>query len=148
MSDKKQKEEHVFTKREGDYYLSIVFNGFPQVGKMSFLIEILKGDIDNLDIQFKDRQIYENIDGAIEFGLAKLRYVAGYVEWHNKTPIPEWCPIKINKKIIQYDLNNNIVNEWNSGQEIKKRLNYNASAISECCRGIRKKYKNYIWEFK
>ena len=27
--------------------------------------------------------------------LPKLRYVAGYVEWHDKTPIPEWCPCKI-----------------------------------------------------
>lgn len=25
----------------------------------------------------------------------KLRYIAGYVEWTDKTPIPEWCPAKI-----------------------------------------------------
>jgi hypothetical protein len=25
----------------------------------------------------------------------KLSYVAGYVEWHDKTPIPNWCPLKI-----------------------------------------------------
>jgi hypothetical protein len=28
---------------------------------------------------------------------AKLRYIAGYVEWHDKTPIPDWCPCKISK---------------------------------------------------
>ena len=28
----------------------------------------------------------------------KLRYIAGYVEWHDKTPIPEWCPCKIEEK--------------------------------------------------
>ena len=27
--------------------------------------------------------------------LLKLRYIAGYVEWNSKTPIPEWCPCKI-----------------------------------------------------
>lgn len=27
--------------------------------------------------------------------LPKLRYIAGYVEWHDKTPIPEWCPCKL-----------------------------------------------------
>lgn len=27
--------------------------------------------------------------------LLKLRYIAGYVEWHDKTPIPLWCPCKI-----------------------------------------------------
>ena len=20
--------------------------------------------------------------------------IAGYVEWHDKTPVPDWCPIK------------------------------------------------------
>jgi len=24
--------------------------------------------------------------------LKKLRKIAGYVEWRDKTPIPEWCP--------------------------------------------------------
>ena len=27
--------------------------------------------------------------------LPELRYIAGYVEWYDKTPIPEWCPAKI-----------------------------------------------------
>jgi len=60
----------------------------------------------------------------------------------------EWLPKILNKKIIQYDLNKIKIKEWSSGQEIKRLLNFNASAVSECCRGIRKKYKNYIWEFK
>ena len=25
--------------------------------------------------------------------LEKLSYVAGYVEWHDKTEIPDWCPL-------------------------------------------------------
>ena len=31
-------------------------------------------------------------------GLKKLRKIAGYVEWHDKTPIPEWCPCKIKEE--------------------------------------------------
>jgi len=31
--------------------------------------------------------------------LPKLRYIAGYVEWSDKTPIPEWCPAKIEEKV-------------------------------------------------
>ena len=27
--------------------------------------------------------------------VVKLRYIAGYVEWNDKTPIPKWCPNKI-----------------------------------------------------
>lgn len=59
-----------------------------------------------------------------------------------------WTPVKMNKEILQLDLDNNFIKEWKSGQEVKRELGYNASAISECCRGIRKKYKNYIWKFK
>jgi hypothetical protein len=60
----------------------------------------------------------------------------------------EWKPINSKKKIIQYDLNDNFVCEWESGQQIKTTLNYSASTISECCRGIRKRYENYVWKFK
>lgn len=28
--------------------------------------------------------------------LPRLKYIAGYVEWNDKTPIPKWCPCKIN----------------------------------------------------
>jgi hypothetical protein len=30
-----------------------------------------------------------------DYRLKKLSYVAGYVEWRDKEPIPNWCPIKL-----------------------------------------------------
>ena len=30
---------------------------------------------------------------------------------------------------------------------IKKELGFNASAISKCCRGVRKQYKQFKWKF-
>ena len=73
--------------------------------------------------------------------------IKGIKNYFNTKKI-DWKPVDTTKKVIQYDLNENVVREWNSGQEIKRVLNYNASAISECCRGIRRRYKNYIWKFK
>jgi len=31
----------------------------------------------------------------------KSKKIAGYVEWHeeNKTPVPDWCPIKLNDEV-------------------------------------------------
>lgn len=55
--------------------------------------------------------------------------------------------ILINKKVGQFDIDDNLIKLWNSGQEIKRVMNYNASAISECCRGIRKLYKGFKWKF-
>lgn len=39
----------------------------------------------------EDRRLFIKDDSK----LPKLRYIAGYVEWHDKTPIPEWCPCKL-----------------------------------------------------
>lgn len=67
--------------------------------------------------------------------------------YFNKNKV-KWEPIVTKKSIVQYDLNGNLIKEWISGQEIKQNLGFNASAISECCRGIRKRYKGFIWKFK
>jgi group I intron endonuclease len=52
------------------------------------------------------------------------------------------------KPIIQYDLEDNFIKEWESATEAAKSLNKPSSALSECCSGKRKKAYNYIWRFK
>ena len=37
-------------------------------------------------VEIKERRDYKS-----------LSFVAGYVEWRDKTPIPEWCPIRLEK---------------------------------------------------
>lgn len=66
---------------------------------------------------------------------------------HFDTNNIKWTPKKLNKPIIQYDLNENFIKEWSSAYEANK-YNFNNSGISKCCRGERKKYKNFIWKFK
>lgn len=62
-----------------------------------------------------------------------------YIKWETKN----------NKKsIIQMGLDSKPIKEWESGNQIKNELKFNSSAISECCRGIRKSYKGFIWKFK
>lgn len=58
-----------------------------------------------------------------------------------------WTAIDTKKSIIQFK-DQEIICEWSSGQEVKRVLGYNASAISECCRGVRKQYKGFQWQFK
>lgn len=52
------------------------------------------------------------------------------------------------KIILQYDLNNNFIKEWDSMTGISRELGISQSNISQCCRGIRKTYKKFIWKFK
>lgn len=67
--------------------------------------------------------------------------------YFNKNKI-KWEAIKVKKNILQFDLEGNFIKEWSSGSEISKVLGYDCSAISACCRGIRKSHKKFIWKFK
>ncbi len=52
------------------------------------------------------------------------------------------------KKVVQYDLDNNLICEYESTREAARTLNIQNSIISRCCRGLKKTYKNSIWKYK
>lgn len=52
------------------------------------------------------------------------------------------------KKIIQYDLNNNFIKEWESISEASRNLNLNRGDIGTCCRKKKGTVGGYIWKFK
>lgn len=54
---------------------------------------------------------------------------------------------KKNFKIYQYDLNNNLINTWNTYKEITDSLGICRTGIYQCCTGKLKTYKNYIWSY-
>ena len=52
------------------------------------------------------------------------------------------------KKVHQYDLQGNLIRQWNSTREIERELKISHSLISSCCRGERDLVKDYIWKYK
>jgi hypothetical protein len=52
------------------------------------------------------------------------------------------------RKIDQYDLDNNLIKEWNSIKDIMKENNYTRSPIALCLNGAREKGYGYIWKYK
>lgn len=52
------------------------------------------------------------------------------------------------KKVLQFDRNNNFIKEWKSASEAERKLKISQANISACCRGVRKTTGNYIWRFK
>lgn len=52
------------------------------------------------------------------------------------------------KAVLQYDLNGNFIQEWDSGLEAAKKLNLHQTGISSCCNGILKSAGKFIWKFK
>lgn len=66
----------------------------------------------------------------------------------------EWCTGLYNiryskaKKIIQYDLNDNFIKEWESISDAAKELNIPTTHISKCCLGKLNKTHSYKWRYK
>lgn len=50
------------------------------------------------------------------------------------------------KQVMQLTLDGELVKIWCSANECK-RNGFNQGAVSACCRGEIKKYKNYIWKY-
>jgi group I intron endonuclease len=61
-------------------------------------------------------------------------------------PTTVWANIK--KSVLQYDLNNNFIKEWDSAKEASKSLNIAIQHITACCRGEVKKTHNNKFMYK
>ena len=52
------------------------------------------------------------------------------------------------RKVAQYDLNNNLIQIFDSITEAAQSIGvFNGAHITECCKGKRKKCGGYIWKF-
>jgi hypothetical protein len=75
----------------------------------------------------------------------------------------EWCTIKYNnnygnrikkykqkrcKKILQYDLNNCFIKEWDSMSEIAEKFKISISGIRNCAIGKFRQFKGFVWKYK
>ena len=50
-------------------------------------------------------------------------------------------------KVVQLDLNGELIKIWDGAVDVEKDLNVSRMPIGQCCRGERKTYKGYIWMF-
>lgn len=53
-----------------------------------------------------------------------------------------------NKPVIQFDMNNNIVNRYGSVKKACERNKYKSPNISACCRGEQKTAYGYKWKYE
>ena len=75
----------------------------------------------------------------------------------------EWCTVrenlrhgtrtkrvaeKLSKKVIQLDLNDNVLNEFESMRQAERETGIDATSISACCNGKRKSAGRFKWRKK
>ena len=70
----------------------------------------------------------------------------------------EWCDAPYNSsydrqyhdrkvKPVRQFKNGDLVKEWKNCGDIERELGFDRRRIFECCRGIRKTYKGFTWEY-
>lgn len=55
---------------------------------------------------------------------------------------------KMSKPVLQYTINMEFVKEWKSAKDCYLNGMGSCGHITECCNGMRPKYKGYIWKYK
>ena len=55
--------------------------------------------------------------------------------------------MKMTKPVYQYTLDRKFVKFWEGGAPEIFKLGYNKSCISECCRGVQKYYRGFLWSY-
>lgn len=67
--------------------------------------------------------------------------------WYGKH-LPNKVKEKMRKPIIQLDLQENFIREWDSVTTASRELNLNKASICMCCKGRRNKCGGFIWRYK
>lgn len=82
----------------------------------------------------------------------KIKISSGGFIWSYEPKInindPFFSKIRPRRKVLQYDLNKNLISKYNSCQEAAIAINGNRNSINNCCLGNAKTSKGYIWEYE
>jgi group I intron endonuclease len=60
----------------------------------------------------------------------------------------EKIKLKLEKPVVQLDINNNFIKEWKSIKEATTILSLNSGDVSKCCNNKQKTCYGYKWKFK
>jgi len=91
-------------------------------------------------INHKDENPFNNCINNLEWCTAKYNTNYGQAQQRKV--------LRINKPVIQYDKNNNTINEFISQAEASRQTGIGNRCINECCTGKRKTAGGYIWRNK
>jgi hypothetical protein len=91
------------------------------------------------ELNISASSINDNIRGHLK-SAGKFRWI--YDDVRNITELP---PLRV---VCQYDMDGNLIREWNSGKEIVENTNYKQSPISNNLRGASSHAYGFLWKYK
>jgi hypothetical protein len=100
----------------------------------------------------KDSETQYRVESICDCCKGRISSYKGYI-W--KYVDPDNFNIRKNKsissarKIIQYDMDMNVIKIWSSINAVARNLTtaYNAQGVRNCCEELRSCYKGYIWKY-
>lgn len=66
---------------------------------------------------------------------------------HKKRQLQSHIPYK-RTPVLQYDLNNKFIQEWESIKKAENYYNISKNTISQCCKKLQKTAGGFIWKYK
>lgn len=54
---------------------------------------------------------------------------------------------RLEKPVAQYDLDGNLIKQWDSTMQVARELGFNQQHVGACCRGVRKTHKGFKWAY-
>ena len=127
--------------RYGYLYINLYKNGIMKHITIHKLVaEVFLPNPNNLPcVNHKDECKSNNVVNNLEWCSYSYNINFGT---RNKRMIKKRC-----KPVVQYTLDGQFVREWESTNECY-RNGFNQGAVAACCRGERKTYKGFLWEYK
>lgn len=134
------------TNKNGYSYVILYKNGKVKKFTVHRLVaEAFLPNPDNLpEVNHKDENKLNNCVSNLEWCTNLYNHNYGTI---NERIAAKNTNGKCSKIVLQYDLEGNFVREWKSTRECG-RNGFDQSAVAACCRGKRKKYKDFIWIYK
>jgi len=83
--------------------------------------------------------------------VGKIKKSNGFIWRYKNNPLPINYTFPFHKSIkpvLQYDISNKFIKEWNSIKEASNKLNLNGGGISSCCSGKTNKCGKFKWKYK
>lgn len=132
------------TDKDGYKRVSLSFDGKPKIFYVHRLVatqylehEEFKNQVNHIDGNKSNNNV-ENLEWVTQSENRKhcLKYLK-----------PNLKNNKLSKKVVQLDMNNNVIKIYPSAKQAARENNFSQGHISEVCRGEKKTHKGFKWEY-